>query len=85
MVVSHHKYFMSGIEDRGDKMTNIPLGARIIAVADGFDAMTTDRPYRKGMLPWQALEEIVKNMGKQFDPEVVEAFKRVISGKTEHV
>jgi HD-GYP domain-containing protein (c-di-GMP phosphodiesterase class II) len=47
--------------------------------------MTTDRPYRKGMPPWQALEEIVKNTGKQFDPEIVEVFKRVISGKTEHV
>ena len=85
MVVSHHKYFMSGTEDRGDEMENIPLGARIIAVADAFDAMTTDRPYRKGMLPRQALEEIVKNTGKQFDPKVVEAFNRVISGKTEHV
>ena len=85
MVVSHHKYFMSGIEDGGDEMKDIPLGARIIAVADAFDAMTTDRPYRKGILPWQALEEIVKNTGKQFDPEVVEVFKRVISGKTEHV
>jgi putative nucleotidyltransferase with HDIG domain len=85
MVVSHHKYFMSGIEDGGDEMKNIPLGARVIAVADAFDAMTTDRPYRKGMPPWQALEEIVKNTGKQFDPEVVEVFKRVISGKTEHV
>ena len=85
MVVSHHKYFMSGIEDGGDEMKNIPLGARVIAVADAFDAMTTDRPYRKGIPPWQALEEIVKNTGKQFDPEVVEAFKRVISGKTEHV
>ena len=85
MVVSHHKYFMSGIGDRGNEMKNIPLGARVIAVADAFDAMTTDRPYRKGMPPWQALEEIVKNMGKQFDPEVVEAFKRVISGKTENV
>ena len=85
MVVSHHKYFMSGTADRGDEMKNIPLGARIIAVADAFDAMTTDRPYRKGMLPRQALEEIVKNTGKQFDPKVVEAFNRVISGKTEHV
>ena len=85
MVVSHHKYFMSGTADRGDEMENIPLGARIIAVADAFDAMTTDRPYRKGMLPRQALEEIVKNTGKQFDPKVVEAFNRVISGKTEHV
>jgi len=85
MVVSHHKYFMSGIEDGGDEMKNIPLGARIIAVADAFDAMTTDRPYRKGMPPWQALEEVVKNAGKQFDPEVVEAFKRVIREKVEHL
>jgi putative nucleotidyltransferase with HDIG domain len=85
MVVSHHKYFMSGIEDGGDERKNIPLGARVIAVADAFDAMTTDRPYRKGMPPWQALEEIVKNTGKQFDPEVVEAFKRAIRGKMETV
>jgi putative nucleotidyltransferase with HDIG domain len=85
MVVSHHKYFMSGIEDGGSEMKNIPLGARVIAVADAFDAMTTDRPYRKGMPPWQALEEIVKNTGKQFDPEVVEAFKRVIRGKMGNV
>ena len=83
MVVSHHKYFMSGTEDRGNEMKKIPLGTRIIAVADAFDAMTTDRPYRKGLPPWQALEEIVKNTGKQFDPEVVEASKRVISGKIE--
>lgn len=45
--------------------------------------MTTDRPYRKGMPPWKALEEIVKNTGKQFDPEVVEAFKRVMREKME--
>jgi putative nucleotidyltransferase with HDIG domain len=84
MVVSHHKYFMSGTENRENEMNNIPLGARIIAVADAFDAMTTDRPYRKGMPPWQALEEIVKNTGKQFDPEVVEASKQVIGGKMEN-
>jgi putative nucleotidyltransferase with HDIG domain len=83
IVVSHHKYFMSGTEDRGNEMINIPLGARVIAVADAFDAMTTDRPYRKGMPPWQALDEIIKNSGKQFDPVVVEASKRVIGGKLE--
>ena len=64
-------------------MNNIPLGARVIAVADAFDAMTTDRPYRKAMPPWQALDEIIKNAGKQFDPVVVEASKRVIGGKLE--
>jgi HD-GYP domain-containing protein (c-di-GMP phosphodiesterase class II) len=45
--------------------------------------MMTDRPYRKGMPPGQALEEIVKNAGKQFDPEVVEASKRVIGRRIE--
>jgi len=83
MVVSHHKYFMSGIGDKGNEMKNIPLGARVIAVVDAFDAMTTDRPYRKGMAPWEALEEIVKNAGKQFDPQVVEPFKRVVSKRNE--
>ena len=83
IVVSHHKYFMSGTEDRGNEMGNIPLGARVISVADAFDAMTTDRPYRKGMPPWEALEELIKNSGKQFDPQVVEAFKLVMSGKME--
>jgi HD-GYP domain-containing protein (c-di-GMP phosphodiesterase class II) len=45
--------------------------------------MTTDRPYRKGMPPWEALEELVANAGKQFDPEVVTAFKRVITERLE--
>ena len=85
IVVMHHKYFISGLGDQANMMNNIPLGARIVAVADAFDAMTTDRPYRKGMPPWQALEEVVKNAGKQFDPEVVEAFKRVMGEKIEHV
>jgi len=47
--------------------------------------MTTDRPYRKGILPWAALEEIINKAGKQFDPEVVEAFKRVMSEKMEKI
>ncbi len=85
IVVSHHKYFMSGMENEGNGRSNIPLGSRIVAVVDAFDAMTTDRPYRKGMLPWEAMEEIVEKKGKQFDPEVVEAFKRVMSEKIEKV
>jgi putative nucleotidyltransferase with HDIG domain len=86
IVVSHHNYFMRGT-DESDKqdLVQVPLGARIVAVADAFDAMTTDRPYRKGMPPWEALEEILKNAGKQFDPEVVEAFKRVLHDKMEKV
>jgi putative nucleotidyltransferase with HDIG domain len=87
IVVSHHDYFMSGAEHQQNEngTSKIPLGARVVAVSDAFDAMTTDRPYRKGMPSWKALEEIVKNTGKQFDPGVVEAFKRVISEKKEKV
>jgi putative nucleotidyltransferase with HDIG domain len=86
IVVSHHNYFMKGPEEPDKKdLVRVPLGARVVAVADAFDAMTTDRPYRKGMPPWEALEEILKNAGKQFDPEVVEAFKRVLQEKMERV
>jgi HD-GYP domain-containing protein (c-di-GMP phosphodiesterase class II) len=84
IVIAHHKHFVDTMEGNNGDTMNIPLGARVVAVADAFDAMTTDRPYRKGMPPWQALEEIVKNTGKQFDPEVVEASKRVIGGKMEN-
>ena len=83
IVVSHHNYFMKSSEGPSQEMNKVPLGARIVAVTDAFDAMTTDRPYRKGMPPWEALEEVVKNAGKQFDPEVVEAFKRVVREKME--
>lgn len=87
IVVLHHKYFMNpnSESDLNQEASTIPLGARIIAVADAFDAMTSDRPYRKGMPPWEAMEEIVKNAGKQFDPGVVDAFKQVVRGKIENI
>jgi putative nucleotidyltransferase with HDIG domain len=83
IVIAHHKYFMDTIEGNEKDTRKVPLGARIVAVADAFDAMVTDRPYRKGMQPWEALEEIVAKAGKQFDPEVVGAFKRVMSQRVE--
>lgn len=87
IVMAHHEYFSNNDNGRnGDsKEGEIPVGARILAVADSFDAMTTDRPYRNGMPPWQAREEITANAGKQFDPHVVEAFKRVIDKKLETI
>ncbi|MDQ3867747.1 MAG: response regulator [Actinomycetota bacterium] len=75
-VVRHHheRWDGRGYPDGLDRL-NIPLGARIFTVADALDAMTSDRPYRKAR-PWQAAsEEIVREAGKQFDPEVVEAFR----------
>jgi putative nucleotidyltransferase with HDIG domain len=85
IVIAHHKYFVDTMEANDKEAIKIPLAARIIAVADSFDAMTTDRPYRKGMPPWEALEEIVAKAGQQFDPEVVAAFKHVVTAKLERV
>ena len=57
----------------------MPIGAAVIAVADAYDAIITDRPYRAGKPPWKAIEEIEKESGRQFHPEVVKAFKKVIT------
>ena len=57
--------------------TEIPLGARIIAVADAFDAMTSERPYQPRIAPDKALATIRENAGRQFDPGVVAALTRV--------
>jgi putative nucleotidyltransferase with HDIG domain len=81
IVREHHKYF-NEMEHRDHPST---LGTRIVAVADSFDAMITDRPYRKGMQPWQAMEELKKCSGEQFDPKVVEAFETVLSAELEMV
>ncbi len=58
----------------------LPLAAHFLIVADSFDAMTTDRPYRRGLSNEEALDEIVRNMGTQFHPEVAAAFVAVQSG-----
>ncbi|MBI2864952.1 MAG: HD-GYP domain-containing protein [Chloroflexi bacterium] len=63
---------------RGDQ---IPLGARIIAVADAFDAMVTDRPYRKALGVEFALSELMRVSGTQLDPEVAAAFVRAFEAK----
>ncbi len=57
----------------------IPLGSRIIAIADTFEAMTADRPYRRALPVSVAYDEIVRNSGTQFDPTVVRAFERAFS------
>ena len=69
----HEQYDGSGYPD-GLRGKGIPMIARIIAVADTFDAITTDRPYRKGLSLASAFEELKKSAGTQFDPAVVEAF-----------
>jgi len=69
----HERYDGTGYPD-GLKSSEIPRAARVIAVADTFDAMTTDRPYRKARTPDAAFDELKKYAGRQFDPSVVDAF-----------
>ena len=64
---------------RGDE---IPLGARIIFVADAYDAMTSDRAYRGRLTPREAIEELERCSGAQFDPEIVAAFARELVDRT---
>ncbi len=78
IVLHHHeRYDGSGYPDKL-KGEEIPLEARVIAVADSFDAMTSDRPYRKAMKREKAISEIRQESGKQFDPRVVDAFLAAI-------
>ena len=72
----HERYDGKGYPD-GLKGEEIPLGARIIAVADAFDAMTSDRPYRSAYRAEEAMAELERKAGSQFDPRVVEVFRHI--------
>lgn len=79
LIVRHHHENWNGT-GYPDRLVghDIPLGSRVIAVADAFDAMTTDRPYRTAMPRAAAIEEIRRHSGTQFDPQVVAAFLRSV-------
>ena len=79
----HERYDGTGYPDglAGEK---IPLGARIIAISDSYDSMTSDRPYRKPLSNGDAKNELLKNTGKQFDPKLVSIFLDVL-GEMEEV
>ncbi|SHM79299.1 PAS domain S-box-containing protein/diguanylate cyclase (GGDEF) domain-containing protein [Caldanaerovirga acetigignens] len=76
-ILSHHERWDGKGYPQGLKGKEIPLLSRILAVADAFDAMTNDRPYRKAMSREEAIAEIKRNAGTQFDPEVVRAFIQI--------
>jgi len=76
-IIYHHEQF-DGTGYNKLIGEEIPLGARIIAVADVYDALMSDRPYRKGVSPAEARKNIVSNTGKHFDPIVVDAFVSII-------
>ncbi|MGF1577943.1 MAG: HD domain-containing phosphohydrolase [Gemmataceae bacterium] len=77
IVRSHHERWDGNGYPDGLKGSEINRLARIVAVADAFDAMTSDRPYRKGMPAEQAFEEVARQQAKQFDPECAAAFLEI--------
>jgi HD-GYP domain-containing protein (c-di-GMP phosphodiesterase class II) len=80
LVILHHHERLDGRGYPGNlRGTEIPLGSRIIAVADSYDALTSDRPYRKGRSTDEAVKEIIRCSGTQFDEQIVKAFCESLS------
>jgi len=78
LVLHHHERLDGAGYPSGLRGTEIPLGSRIIAVADSYDALTTNRPYRTARTREEALAELQRCVGTQFDPEVVSAFRATV-------
>lgn len=77
-VIGHHERWDGKGYPRGVKGDNIPLGARCLAIADAFDAMTSNRPYRASLSVDAALNEIKSGIGTHFDPEIARLFIRLV-------
>jgi diguanylate cyclase (GGDEF)-like protein/putative nucleotidyltransferase with HDIG domain len=80
-VAAHHEWFDGRGYPRGLKGRRIPVTARVLSVADAYSAMTNDRPYRLAMSREEAVEELQRGAGTQFDPRVVEAFVQVLEAE----
>ena len=78
VVASHHERWDGLGYPHGQKGEEIPIGARIVSLVDVFDALTSDRPYRKAMPKTKALEILRESAGSQFDPRVVAAFEQIL-------
>jgi len=83
IVRHHHEHFDGKGYPNGKRGEEIALGARILAVADAYDAMTSDRPYRRAMPKETAIARLKGASGSQFDPQVVEAFLTALARKQE--
>jgi putative nucleotidyltransferase with HDIG domain len=81
IIKHHHEYYDGTGYPDGLRGHKIPLGARIISVADAFGAMTTDRPYRKALSIEKAIKELKEYAGIQFDPDVVDIFISILREK----
>jgi diguanylate cyclase (GGDEF)-like protein/putative nucleotidyltransferase with HDIG domain len=83
LVLHHHEHYDGSGYPHGLKEREIPLGARILAVVDAYDAMTTVREYRRKLSDQEAISELVRNKETQFAPEMVDAFLKVLSGEAQ--
>ena len=77
---SHERWDGNGYPDR-IAGPELPLGARVIAVCDAYDAMVTDRPYQRARSAWAAMAELRRHMGTQFDPAAVDAFAATLAAQ----
>lgn len=83
VIKHHHDHYSPDSKQSGLHGDAIPVGARIVSVADAYDAIVTDRPYRRGRTPEEAVSIIRSAAGTQFDPKVVEAFERVMAHRND--
>jgi putative nucleotidyltransferase with HDIG domain len=82
IVAQHHEWFNGKGYPAGVGGSDINLNARILAVADCYDAITSDRPYRKGLPGQETVAMLAEKSGTQFDPDVIEAFVRTVASPT---
>ena len=80
-ILAHHERMDGRGYPRGLAGNDIPLGARIIAVVDAYESMTSGRPYRQAMPQAEAIRELKRCVGSQFDPKIVEAFCQVLAAE----
>ncbi len=78
LIKYHHEFYDGNGYPYGKKGDEIPIGSRIIAIADAFDSMVTPKVYRQQVVPSEALAKIKAEAGKQFDPNIVECFEQIL-------